>query len=98
MGAKPGRNGARDRAPDPALEDLPPDAAERFERLRNLRREIAREEQVPAYIVFDDKTLRRIAMHRPRTLEALGDIHGIGPAKKERFGARFLAALDDESA
>ncbi|HEV2644131.1 MAG TPA: RecQ family ATP-dependent DNA helicase, partial [Candidatus Elarobacter sp.] len=62
----------RERPADPAIEDLPPDALERFERLRALRREIAREEQVPAYIVFDDKTLRRIAVHRPRTLAALG--------------------------
>ncbi len=78
--------------------DLPAPARELFDRLRTLRREIAREEEVPAYIVFDDKTLRRIAVHRPRTLAAFGDLRGIGPVKTERFGPRFIAALTDEQA
>ncbi len=85
--------GARVAAPDPALADLPPEAQARFERLRALRREIAHEEEVPAYIVFDDKTLRRIAVNTPRTLAAFGEVHGVGPVKTERFGPRFIAAL-----
>jgi len=91
---KPERRRARE-APDPA-DDLPEPARELFDRLRALRREIAREEEVPAYIVFDDKTLRQIAVHRPRTLSALGELRGIGPVKTERFGARFMAALTDD--
>ncbi|MGI9090848.1 MAG: HRDC domain-containing protein, partial [Gemmatimonadaceae bacterium] len=70
-----------------------PEARERFERLRELRRNIAREAQVPPYIVFDDRTLRQIAVHRPRTLEAFGGLRGIGPVKTEKFGPRFLAAM-----
>ena len=78
--------------------DLPDGARELFERLRALRREIAREQEVPPYIVFDDKTLRQIAVHRPRTLAAFGDLRGIGPVKTERFGPRFLAALVEDQA
>lgn len=95
----PRERGSRaERAPDPAIADLSAEAEARFERLRALRREIAREEDVPAYIVFDDKTLRQIAVHRPRTLAAFGALRGIGPVKTEKFGARFLAALDDADA
>jgi ATP-dependent DNA helicase RecQ len=74
-------------------DDLSPAALELFDRLRALRREIAREQEVPPYIVFDDKTLRQIAVHRPRTLAAFGDLRGVGPVKTERFGPRFIAAL-----
>jgi len=79
-----------------ATDDLPPEARDVFDRLRNLRREIAREHEVPPYIVFDDKTLRQIAVHRPRTLAAFGDLRGVGPVKTERFGALFIAALADD--
>jgi ATP-dependent DNA helicase RecQ len=82
---------------DPAS-DLPDADRELFEHLRGIRREIAREQEVPPYIVFDDKTLRQIAVHRPRTLAAFGDLRGIGPVKTERFGARFLAAIADHQA
>lgn len=81
-----------------AAEDLPAPARKLFDRLRNLRREIAREEEVPAYIVFDDKTLRRIAVHCPQTLAAFGDLQGIGPVKTERFGPRFIAAVTENEA
>jgi ATP-dependent DNA helicase RecQ len=91
---KPARDRAR-QAPDVA-DDLPAPARALFDRLRALRREIAREEEVPAYIVFDDKTLRQIAVHHPRTLSAFGELRGIGPVKTERFGARFMAALADD--
>jgi len=79
-----------------AADDLPAHARELFDRLRVLRREIAREEAVAAYIVFDDKTLRQIAVHRPHTLAAFGDLRGVGPVKTERFGLRFIAALVDD--
>lgn len=94
--AAPKQKGSPARTPESATsaaEELPAEARELFDRLRTLRREIAREEEVPAYIVFDDKTLRRIAVDRPRTLAAFGDLHGISPVKTERFGPRFVAAL-----
>lgn len=62
-------------------------------RLRALRTRIAREEHVPAYVVFADRTLLEMATHHPRTRSALGDIRGVGPAKLEKYGERFLALL-----
>jgi len=61
--------------------------------LKTVRTRIAREEQVPAYIVFSDRTLAELAVRRPRSLGALQDVRGIGPMKLERYGARFLAAI-----
>jgi len=72
---------------------LGPDAQSRFESLRAMRSAIAREERVPAYIVFDDRTLREIAAHAPRTLAAMQALRGVGPRKIEKFGARVLATL-----
>jgi ATP-dependent DNA helicase RecQ len=62
-------------------------------RLRDLRRTIAREEQVPAYVVFSDRTLAEMAVRRPRSENALGEIRGVGPVKIERYGERFLDVL-----
>ena len=64
-----------------------------FERLRALRRRIADEEGVPAYIVFSDAVLRAMAARAPHTAAALLDVPGVGPVKLERYGARFLEAL-----
>ena len=66
------------------------DAAALFAELRTLRGAIAREEQVPAYVVFPDRTLAEIAARRPRSAAALADIRGVGPAKLEKYGERFL--------
>ena len=62
-------------------------------RLRALRSSIAREEQVPAYVVFADRTLLEMAVRRPKNLTALGEIRGVGPVKLERYGTRFLEAV-----
>jgi ATP-dependent DNA helicase RecQ len=64
-----------------------------FVALKTVRTAIAREEQVPAYIVFSDRTLAELAARRPRSLAALMDVRGVGPMKLERYGARFLEAL-----
>jgi ATP-dependent DNA helicase RecQ len=85
-GARPGR--ARE-----ATDTLPPEAEPLFEALRLLRLELAREESVPAFVVASDRTLRDIALLRPRTLDELELAHGIGPAKAERYGARILATV-----
>jgi ATP-dependent DNA helicase RecQ len=61
--------------------------------LRTVRSKIAREEQVPAYIVFSDRTLAELAVRRPRSLTAFQDVRGVGPMKLERYGARFLDAI-----
>ena len=61
--------------------------------LKAVRTAIAREEHVPAYIVFSDRTLAEIAVRRPRSLNAFQNVRGVGPMKLERYGARFLDAI-----
>jgi ATP-dependent DNA helicase RecQ len=69
--------------------------AQLLDRLRSLRSAIAREDKVPAYVVFADRTLIEMAVRRPRSPYALGEIRGVGPAKIEKYGDRFLALLRD---
>jgi ATP-dependent DNA helicase RecQ len=64
-----------------------------FERLRELRRSIADEEGRPAFMVFSDRTLREMARRRPRNRDGLLQCHGVGFAKLEAYGDRFLAIL-----
>ncbi len=68
--------------------DLP-----RFQLLRDLRAQLAREQNVPAYVIFHDSTLRNIAEQQPGTLDELARVGGIGGAKLERYGQRVLEAL-----
>src|SRR5262249_41947949 len=59
-------------------------------RLRDLRRTIAQQDHVPAYVVFPDRTLAEIAVRRPSSEASLSKIRGVGPAKLEKYGSRFL--------
>jgi ATP-dependent DNA helicase RecQ len=79
-------------------ERLPPEAEPVFEALRLLRLELAREQSVPAFVVASDRTLRDIALLRPRTLGELQLAHGIGPAKAEHYGRRILEAIERAAA
>ena len=90
-----GRPAAGRRAPAPDETELEagPEEARLLERLRALRTAIAREEKVPAYVVFTDRTLVEMAVRRPRSVHALGEIRGVGPLKLDRYGERFLALL-----
>ena len=83
----------RGAAPPAASDALPPEALPVFEALRQMRSQLAREENVPAYVVASDRSLRDIALLRPRGLETLKLAHGIGPAKAERYGAQILAVV-----
>jgi ATP-dependent DNA helicase RecQ len=69
-----------------------------FESLRALRAELAREQNLPAYVIFHDATLRAMASERPRSLGELARINGVGASKLERYGERMLAVLDAASA
>ncbi|NNH03440.1 DNA helicase RecQ [Microbacterium ulmi] len=71
------------------------DAADRglFEALRAWRAEQAREQGVPAYIVFGDATLRALAEHRPTSLADLDGVSGIGAKKREAYGEAVLAVV-----
>ena len=64
-----------------------------FDALRELRTEIAREQGVPPYIIFHDKTLNEMAEQQPVTLEQMRGINGVGEQKLQRYGERFLGLL-----
>jgi ATP-dependent DNA helicase RecQ len=72
---------------------LDDDDRELFERLRVVRRELADEAGVPAYIVFGDKVLLEMVARRPGSPRELLQVPGVGEAKLERYGAAFLDAL-----
>jgi ATP-dependent DNA helicase RecQ len=73
--------------------DLPGGAADLFERLREWRSATARAQEVPAYIIFGDATLRGIAIVKPATLGELGEISGIGDKKLATYGEQLLAVV-----
>ena len=64
-----------------------------LEALKALRTKLARAQNVPAYVVFSDRTLAELATHRPTTARAMREIHGIGDAKLERYGTAFLGVV-----
>jgi ATP-dependent DNA helicase RecQ len=86
--ARPSRSSRAAAAPD-----LPAAAAPVFERLRAWRAATAKEEGVPAYVVFHDATLRQIALDRPGSLEEVGAISGIGENKLRKYGQQVLDTL-----
>lgn len=64
-----------------------------FERLRSLRSEIAREEKVPPYVVFSDKTLSHMCVVRPLTEAEMLTVSGVGEFKYKKYGQRFLEVI-----
>ena len=83
----------RPRAGRGAAPDLPEELAGLLGNLKKLRQELARARNVPAYVVFSDATLREMCLSRPRTLEQMADINGVGPKKLEEYGLMFLERL-----
>ena len=67
-----------------------------FRALRDLRARLAREQNVPAYVIFHDSTLRNIAEKRPDSMGELGQVGGIGGAKLERYGADVLEIIREQ--
>ena len=67
-----------------------------FDKLRTLRSEIAREEKVPPYIVFSDKTLVHMCIVKPRTKTEMLTVSGVGEFKFDKYGERFLACVKAE--
>ncbi len=90
--AKAEKRAKRSAALDAAADGLPVDE-DLFERLRELRRTLAAEQQVPAYVVFGDRSLADMAARRPVTREEFLDCHGVGAAKLERYGDAFLGEI-----
>jgi ATP-dependent DNA helicase RecQ len=73
--------------------DLPTEATGLFEKLREWRAATAREQGVPAYIVFGDATLRGIALSRPESVAELGGISGVGEKKLDAYGEQILEVV-----
>jgi ATP-dependent DNA helicase RecQ len=80
-----------------ATAELAPADQALFEKLRAWRAGEAREQGVPAYIVFGDATLRAIATLRPSTLAEAGGISGIGEAKLQKYGEGLLEVVASDS-
>ena len=76
----------RREAPNPVGDPL-------FEALRELRRELAAEAQVPPYVIFHDATLREMVASRPADLSELGALSGVGAKKLEAYGDAFLSVI-----
>jgi ATP-dependent DNA helicase RecQ len=64
-----------------------------FEALRLRRRDLARDQAVPAYVIFPDRSLAEMSRLKPRTLEELGGVHGVGRAKLAQYGDAFLGVI-----
>jgi ATP-dependent DNA helicase RecQ len=86
--AKPART--RTAAPQ---QELPEEAQPIFEKLRAWRAATAKEQGMPAYVIFHDATLRQIAAEVPTTLAELGGISGVGENKLAKYGQQILEAL-----
>ena len=76
-----------------AVVDMPAEAAPIFEQLRAWRAATAREQGVPAYVIFHDATLRQIATQAPSTLAELGTVNGVGENKLAKYGQAILDTL-----
>lgn len=64
-----------------------------FEKLRKLRMEIAKEEKVPPYIVFSDKTLAHMCIVKPTTRDEMLSVSGVGEFKYQKYGERFIECI-----
>jgi ATP-dependent DNA helicase RecQ len=71
---------------------------ELFEMLRSLRLSLARSRGVPPYVIFHDTTLRELARHRPRTIETLRHIYGVGARKADDLGDAVLEVIREHEA
>ena len=83
----------RPRKPPSIPAPLDSEAATLFDALKALRREIAEEFNLPAFMIFSDRTLREMARAKPTTRAEMLEVPGVGPAKFEGYGERFLHAV-----
>jgi ATP-dependent DNA helicase RecQ len=81
----------------PEIVDAPLDssAALRFERLKKVRRQLADQQQWPAFCIMHDSTLKEVARRSPSSIQELALIKGIGDKKAVHFGPALLNALKD---
>jgi ATP-dependent DNA helicase RecQ len=86
------KKAARSAANAPAALASPEDEA-LFARLRALRLEIAKEQNLPPYVIFHDKTLMDMVLLKPGTLDQMSLVNGVGRSKLDKYGKEFLAAI-----
>ncbi|MGZ5930147.1 MAG: RQC domain-containing protein, partial [Rhizomicrobium sp.] len=87
------RAGSRGRARSGPAESTPDGDPALLAALKSLRVRLARERQVPAYVIFSDRTLVDMAARCPRDLDGFAAVHGVGAAKLKDFGQLFLGAI-----
>ena len=101
VGAEKAPRGSRSKtrsAPPVAAASLDPEAMVRFIHLKAWRAEVAREHNLPAYVIFHDATLAAIAQASPQSLSDLQGISGIGVKKLEAYGEQVLRACQAHGA
>ncbi|MBD76902.1 MAG: DNA helicase RecQ [Citromicrobium sp.] len=89
----PKRLGGKGRNRGGASQELNPVGDPLFDALRALRRDLAKENQVPPYVIFHDSVLRDMAGLRPQTRALLGELPGIGAKKLDAYGDAFLEVI-----
>ncbi|MGC4761164.1 DNA helicase RecQ [Micromonospora trifolii] len=87
---------SKPRGASTVVAELTPAAASLFERLRAWRATTAKEQGVPAYVIFHDATLRQIASDAPSTLADLSRVNGVGENKLAKYGEQILAVLSTD--
>ena len=93
--ARPKPQGVRRERPD--AWEIPDEDEPLWQALKSCRLNLADEAKVPPYVVFHDATLKEFVRTRPRTLEAMLELHGVGQAKLERYGSAFLKVIAAEA-
>ena len=93
-----GTRGRKRQTASPVMRELPlgmdsGESTDLFEALKDLRKRLADEEVLPAYIVLSDKVLHLLAAQRPTTLEAFGNVSGISEYKKRKYGKEFVKLI-----
>jgi len=70
-----------------------PQDQELWQALRQLRAELAKQNDVPAYVIFSDATLQEMCRYRPTDIDGLRRINGVGEQKRQRYGKQFIAVI-----
>lgn len=92
---EPKKKEKRSRLPKSAVGELTEQDEPLFQKLRTLRLEIAREEKIPPYMVFSDKTLVHMCILKPENEEEMLNVTGVGRHKYEKYGKRFIDAVQN---
>ena len=90
------RSGKRSTTRSQPKKELPPIEIEDeplWDALRALRLDLAREQDVPPFVIFHDKTLREMLARRPTEVDELDDVPGIGNKKRDAYGRAFVDVI-----